>query len=301
MCVGCLYRVKPAIEIRLLSLIQIKNGIDKYWRKHASNAIPTDERDKIRSRVLQNNVEEHEHQLVNLRTIVVSKIARSDWPASCCPANDQGAFYAHHAAGAFRHVLLSGPLFTTIRDIYLALVDEWHKVLAIDEDPNVHESLELTLLSLKILRRIMTACFEFPHKENAHRDQKTLMGKHLIQLGKMHSYMARDHAVSFALLPGVVQLVHNYWNVAKALRDEQFQRPDMPEDDSTTFDIINLKALQMIRACVALLCKHTTSIKYRGASVKDDPPLAKELLSNGLLTPSFVHMLAVDIMTKFFV
>jgi len=40
-------------EIRYLAIIQLKNGIDKYWRKSATNGIVAAEKTKIRFRLLE--------------------------------------------------------------------------------------------------------------------------------------------------------------------------------------------------------------------------------------------------------
>ena len=67
-------------EIRYLAIIQLKNGIDKYWRKTASNAIKPEEKAQIRNRLLQGGIEEADMLLGLQNALVVSKIVRIDYP-----------------------------------------------------------------------------------------------------------------------------------------------------------------------------------------------------------------------------
>ena len=68
------------VEIRFLSAIQLKNGIDKYWRKTASNAISKEEKALIRSRCLESGINEATHQLALQNALVTAKIIRLEFP-----------------------------------------------------------------------------------------------------------------------------------------------------------------------------------------------------------------------------
>ena len=68
------------VEVRYLSAIQLKNGIDKYWRKTASNAIKKDEKALIRSRCLQAGINEPDHRLALQNALVIAKIVRFEYP-----------------------------------------------------------------------------------------------------------------------------------------------------------------------------------------------------------------------------
>ena len=67
-------------EVRYLSAIQLKNGIDKYWRKTSSNAIKNDEKTVIRSRCLEAGINEPDYRLALQNALVVAKIVRFDYP-----------------------------------------------------------------------------------------------------------------------------------------------------------------------------------------------------------------------------
>ena len=58
-------------EVRYLAIIQLKNGIDKYWRKTASNAIAVDEKARMRPLLLEGGMEEN-YQLALQSALVIS-------------------------------------------------------------------------------------------------------------------------------------------------------------------------------------------------------------------------------------
>ncbi|KAG5518059.1 hypothetical protein PMAC_003245 [Pneumocystis sp. 'macacae'] len=67
------------INVRWMSIIYLKNGIDKYWRKSARNSIPFEKKEEIRKRILQGSVDEN-HLLAIQNSLVAAKIARLDFP-----------------------------------------------------------------------------------------------------------------------------------------------------------------------------------------------------------------------------
>lgn len=68
------------VEVRYLSAIQLKNGIDKYWRKTSSSAIKKDEKAVIRSRCLEASINEPDHRLALQNALVIAKIVRFEYP-----------------------------------------------------------------------------------------------------------------------------------------------------------------------------------------------------------------------------
>ena len=68
------------LELRYLSAIQLKNGIDKYWRKTASNAITKEEKALIRSRCLESGINEPDHRLALQNALAIAKITRFEFP-----------------------------------------------------------------------------------------------------------------------------------------------------------------------------------------------------------------------------
>lgn len=68
------------LEVRYLCVIQLKNGIDKYWRKTASNAIKKDEKDQIRARSVESGTREPDARLALQNALTIAKIIRYEYP-----------------------------------------------------------------------------------------------------------------------------------------------------------------------------------------------------------------------------
>lgn len=66
-------------RVRSLSIICIKNGVSKYWRKSAAKVIPEEEKRNLRQSLLSNFSETHK-PLSSQQALVVSMIARFDFP-----------------------------------------------------------------------------------------------------------------------------------------------------------------------------------------------------------------------------
>jgi hypothetical protein len=67
-------------EVRYLAIIQLKNGIDKYWRKTATNAIKKEDKEQIKTRALQAGVVEPAPLLALHNALMIAKIMRFEFP-----------------------------------------------------------------------------------------------------------------------------------------------------------------------------------------------------------------------------
>ncbi|GIZ02379.1 importin-11 [Caerostris extrusa] len=67
------------LNIRWLSALCMKNGIDRFWRKSAPNAIVNNERAAIKQKLL-NSFNEPVNQVALQFAIIISKVARFDFP-----------------------------------------------------------------------------------------------------------------------------------------------------------------------------------------------------------------------------
>lgn len=68
------------VEVRYLCIIQLKNGIDRYWRKTAPNAIKKDEKNQIRGRCIESGMKEPDARLALQNALMVAKIIRHEYP-----------------------------------------------------------------------------------------------------------------------------------------------------------------------------------------------------------------------------
>ena len=74
------YIRKSPLEVRYLAIIQLKNGIDKYWRKTATNAVTKEDKAAIRTRLLESAINEADSRLALQNALVVAKIVRFEFP-----------------------------------------------------------------------------------------------------------------------------------------------------------------------------------------------------------------------------
>ena len=68
------------LEVRYLCIIQLKNGVDKYWRKTATNAIKREEKDHIRTRSIDTGIKEPNGRLALQNALMIAKIIRYEYP-----------------------------------------------------------------------------------------------------------------------------------------------------------------------------------------------------------------------------
>ncbi|KAF9186760.1 hypothetical protein BGZ51_001785 [Haplosporangium sp. Z 767] len=177
-------------NIRWQAIIYLKNGIDKYWRKNAKNAIAPDEKTSIRSRLLTALDEEHK-QLATQNAVLIAKIARFDFPlewpdllttlldivrSSTANESDararlvqQRSLYALHlvvkglisktlAAGRKQFQQAAPELFSNVVNIYVRYVD----MLFATNSTNIESlsgCLETSHMALKCLRRVVVHGF----------------------------------------------------------------------------------------------------------------------------------------------
>lgn len=68
------------LELRLVALLGLKNGVEKHWRRGSINALHSEEQAHIRSRLLPNVFFDTDRRLTSIHAVVVAKIARNDFP-----------------------------------------------------------------------------------------------------------------------------------------------------------------------------------------------------------------------------
>lgn len=259
------------VELRYLAIIQLKNGIDKYWRKTASNAIKAEEKEFIRSRCLQSGNYEPDNRLALQISILIAKIARhefpQDWPDAIdsvmksLKTNSRPSSNPMHLSRTLMILLyiikelstakmqrsrtklqsVTPEIVQTLSTVYIAKLDLWLSFLksgGIDEGGAL-ESMDQSLVALRILRRLIIAGYDSPNRQQEIRDiwksftsqfaemlalaRKTeatlssqpqyLLEKHLVQISKLHLEMAKNHAAGFALLPDSIALARAYWGL----------------------------------------------------------------------------------------
>ncbi|KAF9570878.1 hypothetical protein EC968_001317 [Mortierella alpina] len=177
-------------NIRWQAIIYLKNGIDKYWRRAAKNAIAPEEKAAIRSRLLT-ALDEEQKPLATQNAVLIAKIARIDFPLEwpdllttlldivrTSTANEsdprarlvqQRSLYTLHlvvkglisktlAGGRKQFQMVAPDLFSNVVNIYVRYID----LLFASNTTNIESlsgCLETSHMALKCLRRIVVHGF----------------------------------------------------------------------------------------------------------------------------------------------
>ncbi|XP_052792511.1 importin-11-like [Mya arenaria] len=174
-----------AVNVRWLAVMYIKNGVEKYWRRTAPNAMREEEKDVIRQRVLA-NFNEPSPQICTQMAVLVAKIARVDcprnWP-SLLPTllqtvrcdnlllQERSLMVLHHVVKilASKRLAPDRKLFEDLTsEVFGYLYQLWQDQLgdflqqASVHSDNMEMNIDRTTLSLKILRRLVTFGFRDP-------------------------------------------------------------------------------------------------------------------------------------------
>ncbi|OXV11008.1 hypothetical protein Egran_01234 [Elaphomyces granulatus] len=190
------------LEVRYLAIIQLKNGIDKYWRKTATNAIKKHERDQIKTRALEVGVLEPSPLVALHNALMVAKISRyefpNDWPevipwitsslrSSAQPdvnplqlprtllillqvVKELSTVRINKSRTAFQSV--SPEIFQLLGSIYIDMVNRWVAFLEqghTSEEPLL-ATIEQSLVCLKVIRRLIISGFEHPSRAKSVQD-----------------------------------------------------------------------------------------------------------------------------------
>uniref|UniRef100_A0A3P9HP15 Importin-11 n=1 Tax=Oryzias latipes TaxID=8090 RepID=A0A3P9HP15_ORYLA len=176
------------VNVRWLAVLYFKNGIDRYWRRVAPHALSEEEKTSLRAGLIT-NFNEPVNQIATQIAVLIAKVARLDcprqWP-ELIPVllesvKGQDGLKQHRALLTFYHVtktLASKRLAQDKRlfqdlasGIYSFACSLWshhtgcflQQIYARDE-PTALSSLERTLLSLKVLRKLTVHGFQEPQQ-----------------------------------------------------------------------------------------------------------------------------------------
>nr|XP_057925549.1 importin-11 isoform X1 [Doryrhamphus excisus] len=176
------------VNVRWLAVLYFKNGIDRYWRRVAPHALSEEEKTTLRAGLIT-NFNEPVNQIATQIAVLIAKVARLDcprqWP-ELIPillesVKGQDGLQQHRALLTFYHVtktLASKRLAQDRRlfqdlasGIYSFACSLWshhtdcflQQICARDETAPL-ASLERTLLSLKVLRKLTVHGFQEPQQ-----------------------------------------------------------------------------------------------------------------------------------------
>ncbi|KAM4808983.1 importin-11 [Rhinophrynus dorsalis] len=174
------------VNVRWLAVLYFKNGIDRYWRRVAPNALSEEEKSTLRVGLIT-NFNEPINQIATQIAVLIAKVARLDcpkqWPELIPTLIEsvkvQDDLRQHRALLTFYHVTktLSSKRLAADRKLFQDLAAEiysfacslWNhhtdtflQQICTGGDPAAINSLERTLLSLKVLRKLTVHGFTEP-------------------------------------------------------------------------------------------------------------------------------------------
>ncbi|CCH63047.1 hypothetical protein TBLA_0J00470 [Henningerozyma blattae CBS 6284] len=182
------------LQVRWLAVIQFKNGVERYWRSTRINAISKDEKASIRNRLFE-VLDEQNNQLCIQNAQATARIARLDFPSDWTnlfetidyilkriqsPSSISDKIHLYNLMIHLNQIikLLSAAtigrckpamqskmplIFPSIVRIYLFCFNEWTSS-SDSMNPDLID-LQLSYITLKVLRRIVTGGYDSPHKD----------------------------------------------------------------------------------------------------------------------------------------
>ncbi|KAL8681346.1 MAG: hypothetical protein Q9186_002555 [Xanthomendoza sp. 1 TL-2023] len=356
------------VEVRYLCIIQLKNGIDKYWRRTASNAVTKDEKYLIRSRAIEGGMNEPDPRLALQNALMIAKIIRHEFPNSWPDAISSIVSNLRQASqSSGTQLRLTRALVillevikemstariertrTSLQEAALEVLQVLGKIYLDDfqtwmtffhqsgaDEGGAIESIEHSLLALRVLRRLLVAGWDYPNRSSEvrdccnlltdhfrdlltlaaddssslHENTRRLVEKHLRQIAKLHVNQARSQPAGFALLPSSVQLVSAYWNLVSRFGEkygsQNLTAPGSSNGDGDDYatpimEYLSLKGLLLLRACVKMVFNPAQTFKYQHAEDKEEKAQSRQIMKESLLTEDFAQVVMQTLVTRFFI
>ncbi|XP_063036786.1 importin-11 isoform X1 [Melospiza melodia melodia] len=175
------------VNVRWLAVLYFKNGIDRYWRRTTPHALSEEEKSTLRAGLIT-NFNEPVNQIATQISVLIAKVARVDcprqWPELIPTLVEavkvQDDLQQHRALLTFYHVMktLASKRLATDRKLFYDLTssiysfacslwnhhtDTFLQQICRGDEAAAANSLERTLLSLKVLRKLTVHGFVEPH------------------------------------------------------------------------------------------------------------------------------------------
>jgi hypothetical protein len=192
-------------QIRYQAIIQLKNGIDKHWRKGSVQAIGKDEKLRIRTTAIEAGIQEPSRSLALHNALMLAKIVRSEFPHDWPDAITTVIGYLRKASGTRQtaNILIialqivkelatgrlqrtrkslqqaASELFQVLGTIYVQLVEKWlaHLQAPGHNKEGAIDDVQNSYYALKTIRRLAIAGFEHPHRENVVQQLWTVLSQ----------------------------------------------------------------------------------------------------------------------------
>ncbi|NWW12181.1 IPO11 protein, partial [Oreocharis arfaki] len=175
------------VNVRWLAVLYFKNGIDRYWRRVAPHALSEEEKTSLRAGLIT-NFNEPVNQIATQISVLIAKVARVDcprqWPELIPTLVEsvkvQDDLQQHRALLTFYHVTktlaskrlaadrrlfydLTSSIYSFACSLWNHHTDTFLQQICTGDESAAANSLERTLLSLKVLRKLTVHGFVEPH------------------------------------------------------------------------------------------------------------------------------------------
>ncbi|XP_057689047.1 importin-11 [Corythoichthys intestinalis] len=176
------------VNVRWLAVLYFKNGIDRYWRRVAPHALSEEEKTTLRAGLIT-NFNEPVNQIATQIAVLIAKVARLDcprqWP-ELIPillesVKGQDGLQQHRALLTFYHVTktlsskrlaqdrrlfqdLASGIYSFACSLWSHHTDCFLQQICARDETTAMASLERTLLSLKVLRKLTVHGFQEPQQ-----------------------------------------------------------------------------------------------------------------------------------------
>jgi hypothetical protein len=229
-------------------------------------------------------------------------------------------------------------VFHVLGQIYVTKSQRWQDFIrgGGDDEGGALDDIEQSLLTIRVIRRLVIAGFDRPEKDTEVQQfweitktqlgtvleilaevplapmVKELVGKNIIQIGKLHFNMAASHPMSFILLPGTLDLARSYWGLISSFGEKFGIREsdlaakigtdgDADEETPSAEEKLSLFGLRILRRCVKMAYDRHHAFSLRIKDDKDETTQYSELVRTQLLTEDLVRQMMETTVTKFFV
>ncbi|XP_036434040.1 importin-11 [Colossoma macropomum] len=176
------------VNVRWLAVLYFKNGIDRYWRRVAPHALSEEEKSSLRAGLIT-NFNEPVNQIATQIAVLIAKVARLDcprqWPELIPVLLEkvkvQDVLQQHRALLTFYHVTktlaskrlaadrrlfqdLASSIYSFACSLWNHHTDTFLLQIHCGDQQEALSSLERTLLSLKVLRKLTVHGFVEPQE-----------------------------------------------------------------------------------------------------------------------------------------
>ncbi|KAK6539234.1 hypothetical protein TWF694_009475 [Orbilia ellipsospora] len=147
---------------------------------------------------------------------------------------------------------------------------------------------------------------------------RVLIFKHIVGLGKLYLDLSKGQPAAFALMPDVLTVLQNYWQItnnygdslASGSRQGLGKQPKSKNgagalnganEGATFLEKIALQGMLLYRNCIQMVFKPIQTFKYRHKEEKEENTRATAFMKSRVLTLELATMFMELLVTKYFV